>query len=621
MNQKNSSGSPVDFAGKQLQREVLRTPHAWLCHKARQVDFLHEAIELIRFAPLQLKCFWVITQVPFLFILLGVIYLGTFAPYNPHFVIGIPFLLTPCLLLSRWGILQFARGIRAFIRDESFQLLSKKSVSPPMLTLMILHLMIWIMFLSITGMTCGASPKDQLNYISLLIIGSPGILFINAWLALLTANVIEDYRFSLMTKLFHPFEKIEGTQHGRNRFLNYLSLIMILPFICGMVLFLLFFFSFIIYTIICPIPNIIPFMDFFYQNLYLIFPSALWLLIWLQELFLLPWFCYRVSFRTTVLSGEDFLLRIRRLSQNGAKSVIPLMLLLAVCHGYLSPSAQAQDMPQHEVKSPPVEYHRSMRKPSLWAVSPPPYQQIRYTPYQPQHFRKNIERMDRNNRWIKYFIELAEALGKEIERQYKAFFDALDELLNKLGDLTSKDTQSVQESAASKKPRSKSVLYLFGGLTIIAVLGTILFFTIRSILKAMKKHALDIGGEFDPAQLSTDELLRMEHITADLLPYQEWLLRCEEMERSGNWRLALRAAYLALLARMADYKMIRIHRSRTNQDYIRELIRRHTASDQFLDDFRWHTATFDRCWYGGYPPRKDDVQRIRQTIETIGSQP
>jgi hypothetical protein len=92
--------------------------------------------------------------------------------------------------------------------------------------------------------------------------------------------------------------------------------------------------------------------------------------------------------------------------------------------------------------------------------------------------------------------------------------------------------------------------------------------------------------------------LRDESVQAAQLPCDGWLALAREQIAAGQWRLALRALYLATLARRAAEGLLVLARSKTNLDYERELTRRALARRDLVDHFRLRRRTFEEVWYG-----------------------
>jgi hypothetical protein len=83
-------------------------------------------------------------------------------------------------------------------------------------------------------------------------------------------------------------------------------------------------------------------------------------------------------------------------------------------------------------------------------------------------------------------------------------------------------------------------------------------------------------------------------------PVDAWARFADEFARTGEWRLALRALYLRLLALLHERGAIRYERQRTNGDYVAAL--RGPAAEPF----RRVTLSFDQAWYGNKPCERAD---------------
>ncbi|HLP02737.1 MAG TPA: hypothetical protein VK163_11990 [Opitutaceae bacterium] len=95
--------------------------------------------------------------------------------------------------------------------------------------------------------------------------------------------------------------------------------------------------------------------------------------------------------------------------------------------------------------------------------------------------------------------------------------------------------------------------------------------------------------------------LRDESVQAAQLPYEGWLELARAQIAAGEWRLALRALYLATLARRAAEGLLVLTRFKTNLDYERELARRALARRELVDHFRARRRAFEDVWYGDVP--------------------
>lgn len=91
--------------------------------------------------------------------------------------------------------------------------------------------------------------------------------------------------------------------------------------------------------------------------------------------------------------------------------------------------------------------------------------------------------------------------------------------------------------------------------------------------------------------------LRDEQLSPDLLPEAGWLSMAEECARQADYRLALRAVYLATVSHLGSRNLVAIERWKSGLDYARELSRRARAIPSLTPAFTDTVRTFDRGWY------------------------
>jgi Domain of unknown function (DUF4129) len=100
----------------------------------------------------------------------------------------------------------------------------------------------------------------------------------------------------------------------------------------------------------------------------------------------------------------------------------------------------------------------------------------------------------------------------------------------------------------------------------------------------------------------------------------EWFVLANRLEAEGNLRLALRAAYLGLLAGLAQRAWLTIRRDRTNREYLDEFTRRWRrrpqaaleARAEMPEKLRGSLRQFDRVWYGSHALTPASVAAYRQ---------
>jgi len=124
-----------------------------------------------------------------------------------------------------------------------------------------------------------------------------------------------------------------------------------------------------------------------------------------------------------------------------------------------------------------------------------------------------------------------------------------------------------------------------------------------------------------PASATAATNLADESLTADRLPESSWLKLAEESMARGEYRLALRALYLAALNHMSHREFISIRRWKTGLDYRRELERRArtmpSVSPELTPVFVRVIAMFERGWYGRHAVERADVDALLGDLEEM----
>ena len=110
-----------------------------------------------------------------------------------------------------------------------------------------------------------------------------------------------------------------------------------------------------------------------------------------------------------------------------------------------------------------------------------------------------------------------------------------------------------------------------------------------------------------------------ENVSADELPEDGWLRLARELLEKGELRLALRAFYLASLARLAQGNLITIAKFKSNRDYERELQRRAHAFPEVLNSFAENVTVFDRVWYGLHEVNAELVAHFAGNVQKMSS--
>jgi hypothetical protein len=149
-------------------------------------------------------------------------------------------------------------------------------------------------------------------------------------------------------------------------------------------------------------------------------------------------------------------------------------------------------------------------------------------------------------------------------------------------------------------------------LLLAAVVLTVILIRIR---KSRKEPAPVIA-----AAVSATPDLSDENVAADQLPEDGWTTLGRELLERGEYRLAIRAFYLATLAHLAQRNLIGIARFKSNRDYEIELRRRAHAIPDMLAMFGENLSIFERIWYGMHDVNRELVTQFIATADRIRSE-
>jgi Domain of unknown function (DUF4129) len=111
--------------------------------------------------------------------------------------------------------------------------------------------------------------------------------------------------------------------------------------------------------------------------------------------------------------------------------------------------------------------------------------------------------------------------------------------------------------------------------------------------------------------------LTSEDLTADRLPEQSWLDLAANSLNEGNFRLALRAFYLANLAWLGRRELLTIHPGKTNHEYEVELRRKARSLGEARRLFSVNVAAFERAWYGLHEVTAEDAVEFRRRMDAM----
>jgi len=142
-----------------------------------------------------------------------------------------------------------------------------------------------------------------------------------------------------------------------------------------------------------------------------------------------------------------------------------------------------------------------------------------------------------------------------------------------------------QDAAVNRK----AMLALITLIVALMAAGLIVFFLRRKRSQVIAAQAVTATP---PVNLADESL------TADRLPEAEWLALADEWMEKGDFRLALRAMYLASLNYLSTRDLVSLRRWKSGLDYRRELARRARSKPELPQSFASSVAIFEQGWYG-----------------------
>jgi hypothetical protein len=158
--------------------------------------------------------------------------------------------------------------------------------------------------------------------------------------------------------------------------------------------------------------------------------------------------------------------------------------------------------------------------------------------------------------------------------------------------------------------RSSSTLLLYGLLAIVLVAIAVFVYQTRR-----RKRSTPVVAEAAPVRPAPD--VNDEAISADALPEDGWMAVARDLFERGQFRLAMRAFYLASLAHLGQINLISIARFKSNRDYENELRRRSHAVPDLLPVFGANVLTLERVWYGRYDVDDEVVREFAANVDKI----
>ena len=210
---------------------------------------------------------------------------------------------------------------------------------------------------------------------------------------------------------------------------------------------------------------------------------------------------------------------------------------------------------------------------------------------------------DNNRNW---FVRATERFLNAMMRGMRQIAHWVDEFVNWIGEKLRRAFSGLGGNLPAADSRKlRALIY-----TLLAVVALVLGWLLWQVLRHKKRGA---KAAVTAVALSAIELNNPD-LQADQQPLDEWLLLARDCMSRQEFRLALRALYLAGLAYLADRSLISIQRGKSNHDYARELRRRARDKADLLAAFQRNLGVFEKTWYGMYDVDQPTVEQFESTL-------
>lgn len=214
--------------------------------------------------------------------------------------------------------------------------------------------------------------------------------------------------------------------------------------------------------------------------------------------------------------------------------------------------------------------------------------------------------------FIRSTFDVLQQIAKTVARWIREVHDWVSDLFP--GGKSGQDDDAGRDKAGGNGFAWMATLQLVAYVLLIAV-GLFLIFMIWKVWR----HNRDTRPLSAATEIPTVEPdLRDETVEASRLPADGWLDLARKQMAAGEWRLALRALFLATLARHAHRGWLSLAKFKTNLDYEIELRRRAYGQAAVVGDFRDRRRQFEEVWYGEAPASDALARQWLQQMEDRG---
>jgi hypothetical protein len=291
----------------------------------------------------------------------------------------------------------------------------------------------------------------------------------------------------------------------------------------------------------------------------------------------------RCFYGASVATGEDLMASLRRATQ------VAVMGLMLLCVGPGIGRAQSGPPADNNRPAPGIDAQRLDRSID---------QTIRHREFTWRSPPSASE--EPQGRWTSWVRSVADAISRGVNW-----------IIDRIADWFRPEKENEGE-AGTASPRRLIEIWT-AVVAVLLIIAVVVYF--------FRRRGAAVVAVEAPATATAATNLADESLTADRLPESSWLKLAEESIAKGEYRLALRALYLAALNHMSYREFISIRRWKTGLDYRREVERRArtmpSVSQELTPVFARVIAIFERGWYGRQAVDRRDVDTLMGDLEEM----
>jgi len=206
--------------------------------------------------------------------------------------------------------------------------------------------------------------------------------------------------------------------------------------------------------------------------------------------------------------------------------------------------------------------------------------------------------------WLSAFWE---NVGEKLGDFFRMVWRALRRFLEWLEGLFDTEPRPRERTSLNWQSQVQGLLFVLLAVTA-SVLAVLLFRMWRRRRRSVTTVARPLAAPVD---------ILAEDVTADSLPADEWMNMAREFLAKGEFRLAIRAMFLACLAHLAGREVITIAAHKSNRQYLGELERRARGEPAMLSAFTRNVAILEGVWYGRHTVTDESLDEFTENQERI----